>query len=208
MQKVGIIGTGTVGQKLSEGFLAEGYEVRIGTRDTSKVEARENLEGVSVAQAAAFSDLVVLAVKGSVALDAIAGLDLAGKTVIDACNPIADAPPEKGVLKFFTEGGDDSLIGRLQEAHPEARFVKAFSCVGAHLMYKPDFGAEKPTMFICGNSEAAKAEVKGVLDSFGWETADMGGTEAGATIENLCILWCIPGFAENKWNHAFKLLGM
>ena len=61
-------------------------------------------------------------------------------------------------------------------------------------------------MFICGNDEAAKKTVSGILDQFGWETADMGKAEAARAIEPLCILWCIPGFLRNDWVHAFKLL--
>jgi hypothetical protein len=64
----------------------------------------------------------------------------------------------------------------------------------------------KPTMFICGNDEAAKKIVSDILDQFGWEIADMGKVEAARAIEPLCMLWCIPGFLRNDWTHAFKLL--
>ena len=58
----------------------------------------------------------------------------------------------------------------------------------------------------CGAEASAKAEVKKILDVFGWDTADMGGVEAARPIEQLCVLWCILGFKENSWTHAFKLL--
>jgi hypothetical protein len=61
-------------------------------------------------------------------------------------------------------------------------------------------------MFICGNSDPAKAQVTAILDKFDWETADMGKVEASRAIEPLCMLWCIPGFTRNQWTHAFKLL--
>jgi len=70
----------------------------------------------------------------------------------------------------------------------------------------PQFAGGKPTMFICGNDEAAKRAVTSFLDQFGWETADMGGAIAARAIEPLCMLWCIPGFLRNQWTHAFKLL--
>jgi predicted dinucleotide-binding enzyme len=89
---------------------------------------------------------------------------------------------------------------------PEAKLVKAFNSVGNAFMYKPDFGGIKPTMFICGNDEEAKKTVTSILDSFGWETEDMGKSNAAGSIESLCILWCIPGFIHNRWTHAFKLL--
>src|SRR5689334_23918956 len=89
--------------------------------------------------------------------------NLRGKVVIDATNPIADAPPQNGVLRCFTTL-DDSLMERLQRAFPQGRFVKAFNSVGNAYMVDPDFGGVKPTMFICGNDPAAKEEVTAILE--------------------------------------------
>ncbi len=211
--KVAIIGTGAVGDTLAAGFLKYGYEVMRGSRDPSKLDAWKSSAGDGALagtfeQAAAWGDIVVLAVKGTgaeSAVDLCGAGNLAGKTVIDATNPIAEAPPVNGVLRFFTSF-DESLMERLQKRAPEARFVKCFSCVGNAFMVDPDFGGIKPTMFICGNDQGAKDEVTSILDTFGWETADMGAVEAARAIEPLCILWCIPGFARNQWSHAFKLL--
>jgi 8-hydroxy-5-deazaflavin:NADPH oxidoreductase len=210
--KVGVLGSGDVAKALGAGFLKHGHDVRMGTRTSSKLTdwARQNPRGSvgGFADAAGFADLVVLAVKGTVALEALraaGAANLAGKPVIDATNPIADAPPVNGVLKFFTNF-DESLLERLQRAFAEARFVKAFNSVGHASMVNPQFKGGKPTMFICGNDEAAKQTVRGILDQFGWETADMGKSEAARAIEPLCMLWCIPGFLRNEWSHAFKLL--
>jgi predicted dinucleotide-binding enzyme len=131
---------------------------------------------------------------------------LAGKTVIDATNPIAEAAPVNGVLRYFTDL-NESLMEKLQKEHSRANFVKAFNSVGAASMVNPQFKGAKPTMFICGNSDAAKHTVEGLLDQFGWEVSDMGKAEAARAIEPLCMLWCIPGFLRNDWVHAFKLLG-
>jgi predicted dinucleotide-binding enzyme len=130
---------------------------------------------------------------------------LAGKAVIDATNPIADAPPVNCVLSFFTTL-DDSLMERLQKAVPGARFVKAFSSVGNAVMVNPAFKGGPPTMFICGNDAAAKADVTVVLKQFGWDAEDLGTAEAARVIEPLAILWCIPGFGKNDWMHALKVL--
>jgi len=151
---------------------------------------------------------VVLAVKGDVAVEALGAAgaaNLAGKPVIDATNPIADALPVNGVVKFFTNL-DESLMERLQREFAGVRFVKAFNSVGSPFMINPQFKGGKPTMFICGNDEAAKQTVRGILDQFGWETADMGKAEAARAIEPLCMLWLIPGYLRNEWSHAFKLL--
>jgi hypothetical protein len=184
----------------------------MGTRAPEKLAdwATQNPTGRigSFADAARFAELVVLAVKGTAAADAVRAAgeaNLAGKCVIDATNPIADIPPTNGVLRFFTNL-DESLMERLQREFQTARFVKAFNSVGSIHMVNPVFKAGKPTMFICGNDDEAKKTVAGVIDQFGWETADMGKAEAARAIEPLCMLWCIPGFLRNEWTHAFKLL--
>ncbi|MGA2218278.1 MAG: NAD(P)-binding domain-containing protein [Terracidiphilus sp.] len=210
--KIGILGSGTVAQTLAAGFLKHGYEVKVGSRTPAKLQewAAQNPTASTgtFAEAADFGDLIVLAAKGNAAKDV---LNLAGakhltdKTIIDTCNPIADAPPVNGVLPFFT-GPNASLMEDLQREFPSAHFVKAFNSVGAYNMINPQYKAGKPTMFICGNSGAAKAQVTAILDQFGWETADMGAVEAARAIEPLCMLWCIPGFTRNQWTHAFKLL--
>jgi predicted dinucleotide-binding enzyme len=136
----------------------------------------------------------------------MAGPDrLAGKTVIDATNPIAAAPPVDGVLQYFT-GPNESLMERLQAIAPDARFVKSFCSVGNAFMVNPSFAEGRPTMFICGNNDAAKSEVTDILTAFGWDTADMGSAVGARAIEPLAMLWCIPGLRSNQWSHAFKLL--
>jgi 8-hydroxy-5-deazaflavin:NADPH oxidoreductase len=210
--KVGVLGSGDVAKTLAAGFLKHGHFVKIGSRNPAKLAdwAAQN-SGSSAGtftEAAEFGEVVVLAVKGNAASEALslAGKsNLAGKTVIDACNPIADAPPEKGVLRFFTDM-NQSLMETLQSQFSGAHFVKAFNSVGFPCMINPEFAGGKPTMFICGNDEAAKKQVAQINEQFGWETADMGPAEAARAIEPLCILWCIPGFTRNDWTHAFKLL--
>ena len=210
--KIGVLGTGMVGQVLASGFLKHGHSVMIGTRDPGKVaDWLDKNPGGRVGahkEAAAWADIVVLATKGSAAETVIRlceSKDLAGKVVIDTTNPIADAPPENGVLKYFTTL-DDSLMERLQRLSPDAHFVKAFNSVGNAFMVDPKFSEGQPTMFICGNNAGAKATVTGILDDFGWDTEDIGGVEGARAIEPLCILWCMPGFTRNQWTHAFKLL--
>ena len=210
--KVGILGSGAVAQTLAAGFLRHGHEVTLGTRSPAKLAdwAGKNPRAKvgSFPDAAGFGEIVVLAVKGTAAADALraAGAgNIKGKPVVDATNPIADAPPTNGVLKYFTSL-DRSLMEQLQGEFGDARFVKAFNSVGNARMVNPNFKGGMPTMFICGNDDAAKKVVKGILDQFGWETVDMGKAEAARAIEPLCMLWCIPGFLRNEWTHAFKLL--
>ena len=178
--KVGILGSGVVAKVLAAGFLKHGHQVKIGTRDPGKLAGWKSegpvLEVGSFADAAAFGELLVLAVKGSAAVDVLrlAGADnLKGKTVADACNPTKEGPPVDGVLPFFTTW-DQSLMERLQEEFPGANFVKAFNTVGVAAMVNPVYKGGRPTMFICGNDPGAKKQVSEVLDAFGWESADYG----------------------------------
>lgn len=212
--KTGIIGSGIVGQVLAKAFLKEGHEVQLGTGHVSKpemVKFKTDNPGISVGSfedTAAFGELLVLTVAGTAVMDVIqsAGTaNFANKIVIDTTNPIAPAPPADGVLSYFT-GPNESLMEKIQAALPDAKLVKAFNSVGNAAMYKPAFKEGQPSMFICGNDDAAKKTVTGILTAFGWETEDMGKAAAARAIEPLCMLWCIPGFLHNQWTHAFKLL--
>src|SRR6187397_1105602 len=137
--KVGIIGSGNVGRVLATGFLNEGHDVMLGTRNISKEEVAINLAGKE---------------------------HLSNKVIIDTTNPIAAVPPENGVIRYFTTL-EESLMEKIQKIVPDAKVVKAFSCVGNAFMYKPNFNGSIPTMFICGNDDAAKKTVTDILTSFG-----------------------------------------
>jgi 8-hydroxy-5-deazaflavin:NADPH oxidoreductase len=212
--KIAVLGSGQVGTVLANGFLATGHEVMRGSREPQKLAdwqasaAAGRARIGTFAEAAEFGEVIVLAVKGDAALAVLdaAGLErFRGKVVIDPTNPIAEAPPQDGVLSFFTNI-NFSLHEILQEKAPEARFVKCFSCVGNSLMYRPILPGGPPSMFICGNDAAAKTQVTQLLTEFGWETVDLGSAPAARAIEPLCILWCIPGFRNQSWYHALKLL--
>lgn len=213
MSRIGVIGSGQVAQVLALGFKKHGHEVMIGSREPGKLSSwqAERGQGIAVgnfAETARFGDTVVLAVVGRAAQSALelAGREnLAGKTVIDTCNPIDEKPPVNGVLQYFT-GPNDSLMERLQRAFPEAHFVKAFNSVGNAFMVNPSFPGGRPTMFICGNDAGAKARVAGICEQFGWDAEDVGMVESARALEPLCQLWCAPGFLRNQWTHAFKLL--
>lgn len=209
--KIGVLGSGQVARVLAGGFAKYGHQVMMGSRDTKKLEEwRSKMPQIqlgSFEEAADFGDVVVLAIKGTVVESLIKSISsrLSGKVVIDATNPIAEKPPVNGVLQFFTSL-DDSLMERLQKLSPEAKFVKAFNSVGNALMVDPKLPSGTPTMFICGNYDSAKTVVSGILKQFGWRPLDFGKVESARAIEPLCMLWCIPGFLRNEWNHAITLV--
>ncbi len=211
--KIGIVGSGVVGQVLATGFLKHGHQAMLGTRDPQKPDVRkwaqENPGGKvgTFAETAQFAEVVVLATLGAAAESAIAlaGLEnLAGKVIIDTTNPIAGAPVD-GVMPYTT-GPNESLAEKVQAAAPRSHVVKAFNSVGNALMVNPQFEEGLPTMFLCGNDAGAKATVSEIITQFGWEPFDCGGIASARAIEPLCMLWCLPGFLRNEWNHAFKLL--
>jgi predicted dinucleotide-binding enzyme len=210
--KIGVLGSGVVGQTLADGFLKHGHEVMRGSREPAKLAgwkagAGPKASAGTMPEAARFGELVVLAVKGTGAVATVeaCAAGLAGKTVIDTTNPIAEAPPVNGVLKYFTTL-DASLMEDLQRRAPQAHFVKAFNSVGGALMVNPQLAGGRPTMFICGNDDGAKKQVTKLLADLGWDAEDAGRVEAARAIEPLCMLWCIPGFLKNDWVHAFKVL--
>jgi 8-hydroxy-5-deazaflavin:NADPH oxidoreductase len=209
MKKIGIIGSGIVAKMLSAGLNRYGYWVMLGSNDKAKRELLNKETGLTTGtfeEAASFGEIIILAVKGTAAEKVVSTLkeQLSGKTVIDTTNPIADKPPVNGVIQYFSSL-EESLMERLQKTAVKADFVKAFNSVGNAFMIDPEFEL-KPTMFICGNNVSAKKEVSALLENVGWEVEDMGNAESARAIEPLCMLWCIPGMRENRWNHALKLL--
>lgn len=213
--KIGIIGSGAVGQALGRGFASEGHEVMLGTRDPNSAKIHDwmtktgnGVKAGTFEETARFGELIVLCPLFRAIEDIInlAGKgNFSGKIVIDTTNPIADEPPANGVLKYVKlEAG--SAGETIQNMLPDAHIVKAFNSVGNGFMYKPGFTEGQPTMFICGNTADAKKKVTEILNSFGWDVMDSGSIEASNALEGLCIIWCARGFLEGGWNHAFKLL--
>jgi 8-hydroxy-5-deazaflavin:NADPH oxidoreductase len=212
--KIGVLGSGQVGQVLAAGFLKHGHRAMVGTRQPATEPMRKWLEqnpsGAvgTFEDTAKFGELLVLASLGRAVEEAIelgGKANFSEKTLIDTTNPLAEGPPVKGVLPFFT-GPNESLGERIQALLPDARVVKAFNSVGAARMVNPSYQQGPPTMFLCGDDQAAKDTVSGLTKELGWEPFDCGGIIASRAIEPLCMLWCIPGFLHNQWTHAFKLL--
>lgn len=206
---IAILGSGHVGQTLAEGIAALQHTVTIASRSGNKLaefSARTGIAEKTFEDAVSDADVVVLAVQGQVAVSLVTQLGerLHGKVVMDTTNPIA-GPPVGGIVPYFT-GPNDSLLERLQNAVPEARFVKAFNSVGAGLMVQPKVQGGRPTMFICGDDTAAKETIADLSAQLGWQTEDVGTRVAGGPVEALCQLWCAAGFLRNDWVHAFAWL--
>ena len=211
--KIGILGTGDVGQALAIGFTNLGHDVKMGSRDPNqeKVKAWVNKAGAKAsagtfAEAAAFSELAVLCTIWTGAENAIqlAGPNnLTGKVVIDTTNPLDFS---EGIPPKLAVGHTDSAGEHVQCWLPNSRVVKAFNIVGSAHMFKPEFPGGPPDMFICGNDEQAKETVTDLLKAFGWSVIDIGGIECARYLEPLAMVWIRHFFRINSVNHAFKLL--
>ncbi|OGV96125.1 DNA-binding protein [Microgenomates group bacterium RBG_16_45_19] len=211
--KIGILGSGDVGQVLGAGFIKYGHEVKIGSRtpQQEKLQAwvKKNGNKASTgtfAEAAGFGEMIILATLGSGTQEAIklAGpKNFAGKVILDTTNPLDFS---KGVPPTLYLGHSSSLGEEIQKWLPQAKVVKAFNIVGNAHMVNPQFPGGPPDMFICGNDEPAKLKVTQILQEFGWPVIDIGGIEGSRYLEPLAMVWILHGFKTNTWNHAFKLL--
>jgi 8-hydroxy-5-deazaflavin:NADPH oxidoreductase len=213
-RRVGVLGTGEVGRRLAAGFRSRGHDVMIGSRDPGKAELAEwlsadgaGIDSGTFAEAADHGELLVLAVLGNAAEEAIAaaGPDrFSGKVVIDATNPLdfsGGFPPKLSIA------GEDSLGERIQRALPDAKVVKAFNTIGSGYFVDPSFSEGQPTMLIAGDDEGAKRTVRDALADFGWsDTVDIGGIEGARELEAICIAWVKIGGARGAWDHGFRLL--
>lgn len=211
--KIGILGSGEVGQKLGAGLAGLGHEVKIGTRDAQSEKMNAWVAQVgkrasvgSFGAAATFGDIVILALSWSGTANALqlAGSDqFAGKVVIDAINPLV--VHTDGTLQLAI-GGTDSAGEQIQRWLPKARVVKAFNTVGNSHMIKPQFAGGPPSMFICGNDATAKKVVADLLKVLGWDVVDAGAMDGARLLEPLAMLWIRLMFQWKSGNHAFKLL--
>lgn len=223
--KIGILGTGGVGRTLAAKLASDGHEVMIGTRSVADTVAKNKPDGFgnppfkewhlqhqevkfgTFADAAKFGDTIILATFGDVTTNAI---DLAGKenfngkAVIDTTNPLDFS---LGVPPKFTATLGNSLGEQIQKHIPQAKVVKAFNTIGAHIMVNAKREEGSPDLLIAGNDESAKKQFGELIKNWGWGSIiDMGDISQAFWLETNAMLWIYYAFKNNTWNHAFKLL--
>lgn len=212
--RVGILGTGDVGQALGDAFIELGHDVRLGGREHGHPKAvawakkaGEKGAAATFTTAAQFAEVVVLATLGTATPDVLKAVGpeaFKGKLVLDATNPLDFS---KGTPPKLIGGLGDSGAERHQRLLPGAHVVKAFNTVGHKLMFRPSLPGGPPDMFICGDDEAAKERAAGLVRDFGWEVVDVGPLSSAHYLEAMCMVWVISAARTNRWKQAFKLLG-
>ena len=210
--KVGILGSGSVGQQLGQGFAKHGFSVLVGSRDPAKLHSWKlsttgDIHVGSFEEAARFGEVLVLATSGAgteEALDLAGPENFANKLVLDATNPLDFS---RGMPPGLLVGTTDSLGERVQRRLPKAKVVKCFNSMSNTRMVDPQFGQGAPPMFICGNDEAAKQRATEIIREFGWPgTLDVGGIDAARWLEALVPLWVRVGQRLGTFDHAFSVV--
>jgi len=209
--KIGILGSGGVAKTLGNGFLANGHQVVLGTRDTAKLsdwlaQAGERANVGSFTDAATFGDVIVIAVAGEAAIEAakLAGDEhLKDKTVIDVTNPLDFSG---GIPPKFTVTVGNSIAEELQRAFTGAHVVKAFNMITAPVMVDPRFGDERGTLFIAGNDKNAKSDVAKLAEEFGWEVLDFGSIEQAFYLEAFAFGFITYAFQHDDWLRSIRFL--
>jgi 8-hydroxy-5-deazaflavin:NADPH oxidoreductase len=206
--KVGILGTGSVGRALAEGFAAAGHDVMIGTRDVDALLARDepdqmgtppfaswraDHDGVALgpfAEAGAHGEILVNATVGSASLEALAAAgagDVDARILLDASNALDFSAGFPSLFVSVT----DSLGERIQRAFAPARVVKVWNTMTARLMTNPSLVADGDhSIPLCGDDEDAKREVTALLTSFGWrDVVDLGDLTGARAMEAYLLMW-------------------
>ncbi len=196
METIGILGTGQVGRTLAERLLELGFRVTVGARsaDSSSLGGAAELgaDVGSFADAAAGADLLINATNGLHSVDALAAVGepaLTGLTVLDLANALAPAP---GGFPTPVVSAEDSVGQRLQRAVPSARVVKSLCTMACSVMARPSTVPGDHVAFLSGDDDAAKDQVRELLQAMGWRPAqliDLGTIETAAAQELLMPLW-------------------
>ena len=197
--RFGLLGTGVVGQTIGRKLVDLGHEVVMGSRTEGNEKAVQwaatagSLAGEGTfADAARSGDMIVNATGGMVSLDALGAAgpeNLAGKVLIDVSNPLdfsQGTPPSLGVCNT------DSMGEQIQRAFPDALVVKTLNTMNADVMVNPSILPGRHTVFVCGNSDEAKLQVRDLLRTFGWpdgDIVDLGDISGARGTEMYLPLW-------------------
>jgi len=193
--KIGILGTGMVGETLGTKFVQLGHQVKMGSRTANHEGASKwvqaggtNASQGTFADAAGFGEIVFVCLKGEVALDVVRSVSsaLPGKIVVDVSNPLDFS---QGMPPSLSICNTNSLGEEVQKALPSARVIKTLNIVNCEVMVDPSKGGD-PTMLVCGNDAEAKNQIITLLKNLGWrDIIDLGDITKARGTEMLLPLW-------------------
>jgi 8-hydroxy-5-deazaflavin:NADPH oxidoreductase len=196
--RIGVFGTGMVGNAIATKLVELGHDVMMGSRTPDNEKAAEWVASAGAgasqgtfADAAAHGELLFNCSGGLVSIEAIGTArteDLEGKTLVDVANALDRSSGGPTVLVSPT----DSLAEQIQRAFPGARVVKALNTMNCLVMVEPERVPGEHNVFVCGDDEAAKTEVVDLLRSFGWPSErilDLGDLSAARGTEAYVALW-------------------
>jgi len=196
--KIGVLGTGMVGQAIGTKLVQLGHDVKMGARSATneKAAAWVQSSGLGASQgtfadAATFGEIVFNCTSGAAslaALDQAGAANLAGKVLIDVSNPLDFS---HGMPPSLTVCNTDSLGEQIQRAFPEARVVKTLNTVNCNLMVNAAQLPGEHIVFVSGNDADAKAQVTSILkDWFGWRAViDLGDITTARAVEMMLPIW-------------------
>ena len=208
--KIGVLGTGVVGQTIAEKLNQLNHEVMIGTRDVKNLLSKSepdrfgrpsfsewnkknnNIKPGTFAEAAAFGELIVNATNGMgtmPALESAGTQNLANKVMLDISNPLDFS---KGMPPSLFISNTDSLAEQIQRTYPETKVVKSLNTMSAYIMVNPSVLPDDHIVFLNGNDADAKDEVKKLLMSFGWKDKnifDLGDITNARGAEQILPIW-------------------
>jgi predicted dinucleotide-binding enzyme len=193
--KIGILGTGMVGETLGTKFVQLGHQVKMGSRTANNDSAAKwakaagaNASAGTFSDAAAFGEVAFVCLKGAVFLEVAKTLNptaLGGKVLVDVSNPLEFSDGTMTLSICNT----NSLGEQVQKALPSAKVVKTLNTVNCEVMVDPAKGGN-PTMFLCGNDADAKKKVTDLLKSMGWrDIIDLGDITKSRGTETMMHIW-------------------
>jgi 8-hydroxy-5-deazaflavin:NADPH oxidoreductase len=224
-KKIGILGTGIVGQTIAGKLISLGYEVMIGTRDVAKtltsiepnqyggpafgvwLKQNTTVRVGTYTDTAQYGDILFNCLKGSVSIDALRSIGaqrFAGKPLVDISDPLDFS---HGMPPTLFTVSTSSLGEEIQKALPEANVVKTLNMVNCEVMVDAAKSGGDATMFLCGNSPDAKASVEAILHQFGWkDILDLGDISGARGLEMLLPIWLRIMMTLRKSLFGFKIV--
>jgi len=206
--KIGVIGSGTVGQTLAAGLAKHGHQVKIGSRDPSKLKewaSKNKVEPATLEQTSSFGDIVIIATNWEGIKPSIEGAKTAnfkGKVVIDVTNPITMGP--KGMENAASPSSAGELVQKLL---PDAHVVKCWNIINCALMIDPNIHGQKPDMWVAGDNADAKKKVTALLKEVGWDTVyDLGDITTSRHLEGMAFVWILTCVPSKNFSQGLKLL--